>query len=213
MSGLVRKDFYVVKSMGRSYLFMFGVFAFLSMMGVYDGVAFLSFLAVMMLILLPINTFAYDEQSGWEKLAAATPAGRRGVVGAKYLFTVLLLAVGLALCAGIQASMYAFGIHGDGTLGEGLESAMITVCAGGILNAILLPLIFRFGTQKSRIFFMIAMGVGTAGVVILMGVTAATETGIAWLTGAAALLMPVAAAAALMVSYAVSLQIYGKKEL
>ena len=37
MSGLVRKDFYVVKSMGRSYLFMFGVFAFLSMMGVYDG--------------------------------------------------------------------------------------------------------------------------------------------------------------------------------
>ena len=60
---------------------------------------------------------------------------------------------------------------------------------------------------------MIAMGVGTAGVVILMGVTAATETGIEWLTGAAALLMPVAAAAALMVSYAVSLQIYGKKEL
>ena len=81
------------------------------------------------------------------------------------------------------------------------------------LNAILLPLIFRFGTQKSRIFFMIAMGVGTAGVVILMGVISATETGIAWLTGAAALLMPVAAAAALMVSYAVSLQIYGKKEL
>ena len=203
MSGLVRKDFYVVKSMGRSYLFMFGVFAFLSMMGVYDGVSFLSFLAVMMLILLPINTFAYDEQSGWEKLAAATPAGRRGVVGAKYLFTVLLLAVGLALCAGIQASMYAFGIHGDGTLGECLEASMITVCAGGILNAILL----------SRIFFMIAMGVGTAGVVILMGVISATETGIAWLTGAAALLMPVAAAAALMVSYAVSLQIYGKKEL
>ena len=203
MSGLVRKDFYVVKSMGRSYLFMFGGFAFLSMMRVYDGVSFLSF----------INTFAYDEQSGWEKLAAATPAGRRGVVGAKYLFTVLLLAVGLALCAGIQASMYAFGIHGDGTLGEGLESAMITVCAGGILNAILLPLIFRFGTQKSRIFFMIAMGVGTAGVVILMGVISATETGIAWLTGAAALLMPVAAAAALTVSYAVSLQIYGKKEL
>ena len=184
MSGLVRKDFYVVKSM-----------------------------AVMMLIMLPINTFAYDEQSGWEKLAAATPAGRRGVVGAKYLFTVLLLAVGLALCAGIQASMYAFGIHGDGTLGECLEASMITVCAGGILNAILLPLIFRFGTQKSRIFFMIAMGVGTAGVVILMGVISATETGIAWLTGAAALLMPVAAAAALMVSYAVSLQIYGKKEL
>ena len=182
MSGLVRKDFYVVKSMGRSYLFMFGVFAFLSMMGVYDGVSFLSFLAVMMLILLPINTFAYDEQSGWEKLAAATPAGRRGVVGAKYLFTVL-------------------------------ESAMITVCAGGILNAILLPLIFRFGTQKSRIFFMIAMGVGTAGVVILMGVISATEAGIEGLTGAAALLMPVAAAAALMVSYAVSLQIYGKKEL
>ena len=205
MSGLVRKDFYVVKSMGRSYLFMFGVFAFLSMMGVYDGVSFLSFLAVMMLIMLPINTFAYDEQSGWEKLAAATPAGRRGVVGAKYLFTVLLLAVGLALCAGIQASMYAFGIHGDGTLGECLEASMIT--------AILLPLIFRFGTQKSRIFFMIAMGVGTAGVVILMGVISATETGIAWLTGAAALLMPVAAAAALMVSYAVSLQIYGKKEL
>lgn len=90
---------------------------------------------------------------------------------------------------------------------------MITVCAGGILNAILLPLIFRFGTQKSRIFFMIAMGVGTAGVVILMGVISATETGIEGLTGAAALLMPVAAAAALMVSYAVSLQIYGKKEL
>ena len=54
MSGLVRKDFYVVKSMGRSYLFMFGVFAFLSIMRVYDGVSVLSFLAVMMLIMLPM---------------------------------------------------------------------------------------------------------------------------------------------------------------
>ena len=113
-----------MKSMGRSYLLMFLVFGVLSMMGVYDGVSFISFMMVMMLIMMPINTFAYDEQAKWDRYAVATPAGRRGVVKAKYLFTLLLLAVALVLILALQAGSFALEVHGGETLGE-------MVAAGG----------------------------------------------------------------------------------
>ena len=213
MMGLVLKDLYVMKSMGRSYLLMFGIFAFMSLLGLYDGVSFVSFLMVMMLIMMPINTFAYDEQAKWDRFAAATPAGRKGVVAGKYLFSALLLVAGLILCAGLQVGMYALDLHGDDSLADMLLAAVLSISLGGILNAVLLPLLFKFGTQKSRIFLIISVGVGTGGIVALLGVVSGSAADVERLMGMLGGLIPILAVGLMVISYFISQGIYGKKEL
>ncbi len=213
MMGLVLKDLYVMKSMGRSYLLMFGVFAVMTLMGMYDGISFVSFLMVMMLIMMPINTFAYDEQAKWDRFAAATPAGRKGVVAGKYLFSALLLVVGLVLCAGLQAVLYALGLHGDESLMDMLMAVVISVSVGTILNAVLLPLLFKFGTQKSRVFLMVCVGLVTASAVILLGMASDSVPNIGSLLGLLGGLIPILAVGLLVISYFISQGIYGKKEL
>ena len=213
MKGLIWKDLYVMKSMGRSYLLMFGVFGVLSLMGVYDGLSFVSFLVVMMLIMMPINTFAYDEQAKWDLFAVATPAGKKGVVAGKYLFTAMLLVLALVLCCALQAGMYFFDVHGADTLTEMLATAVVTVSGGAVLNAILLPLLFKFGTQKSRVFLMITVGLSVAGVVILLGVVSGSGIDLGWLSGALMGLTPIVAVGLMVISYFISQGVYGKKEL
>lgn len=213
MMGLVWKDLYVMKSMGRSYIFMFGIFAFMSLLGIYDGVSFVSFLMVMMLIMMPINTFAYDEQAKWDRYAAATPAGRKGVVAGKYLFTALLLAAGLLLCMGLQVGMYAMDLHGDDGLLDMMMASMVAVSVGAILNAVLLPLLFKFGTQKGRIFLMVSVGIGTGGIVVLLGVLSGSVLDVDRLMGTIVGLLPILAVGLMVISYFISQGIYGKKEL
>lgn len=213
MMGLVWKDLYVMKSMGRSYIFMFGIFAFMSLLGIYDGISFVSFLMVMMLIMMPINTFAYDEQAKWDRYAAATPAGRKGVVAGKYLFTALLLAAGLLLCVGLQVGMYAMDLHGDDGLLDMMMASMVAVSVGAILNAVLLPLLFKFGTQKGRIFLMVSVAIGTGGIVALLGVLSGSVLDVDRLMGTIVGLLPILAVGLMVISYFVSLGIYGKKEL
>lgn len=213
MMGLVWKDLYVMKSMGRSYIFMFGIFAFLSLLGIYEGISFVSFLIVMMLIMMPINTFAYDEQAKWDRYAAATPAGRKGVVAGKYLFTALLLAAGLLLCVGLQVGMYAMDLHGDDGLLDMMMASMVAVSVGAILNAVLLPLLFKFGTQKGRIFLMVSVAIGTGGIVALLGVLSGSVLDVDRLMGTIVGLLPILAVGLMVISYFVSLGIYGKKEL
>lgn len=213
MMGLVWKDLYVMKSMGRSYIFMLGIFAFMSLMGIYDGISFVSFLMVMMLIMMPINTFAYDEQAKWDRYAAATPVGRKGVVAGKYLFTALLLVVGLLLCAGLQVGMYAMDLHGDDGLLNMMMASMVAVSVGAILNAVLLPLLFKFGTQKGRMFLIISVAIGTGGIVALLGVLSGSVLDVDRLMGTIVGLLPILALGLMVISYFISQGIYGKKEL
>ena len=110
MKGLLQKDFYLMRTLARSYAFILGVFFLLSLTGVYDGTFLCTFL-VLMCVMIPANTFSYDEQAKWDKYAASLPAGRPGVVRAKYLFTLLVSLAALALAALLQALLFFLGRH------------------------------------------------------------------------------------------------------
>ena len=59
MKGLLQKDFYLMRTLARSYAFILGVFFLLSLTGVYDGTFLCTFL-VLMCVMIPANTFSYD---------------------------------------------------------------------------------------------------------------------------------------------------------
>ena len=48
-------------------------------------------------MVLPISSFSYDEAAKWDRYAAVLPVGRTAVVKARYLFLLLVLLAAAAI--------------------------------------------------------------------------------------------------------------------
>lgn len=211
MTGLVKKDLYLSLSMLKSYVLVAAVFAALTLTGIYDTSFFVTYLSVMC-IMIPVNLFAYDEQARWDKYAAALPSGRAGLVGARYLFTVLVCLGSLVFALLLQLIVAIFtGARGQART-DLLLSGLLPAVYGCFMNAVLLPLLFKFGSQKGRIYLLLALGVGVG--VIFGGLTGLKEMGISLSELTLPLfVLPVAGLLTLIPSYFLSRRIFFHKDL
>ncbi len=96
-----------------------------------------SFTSVMLLV-LPTSCFGVDEVCGWDKYAATLPAGRKAVVGARYVLVLLLLGGIMALTA--LASLLP---QASRTM-NGPFASLISTLAFIMVE---LPLIYQFGRK------------------------------------------------------------------
>lgn len=207
MKGLLRKDLYLLAGVGKSYAVILLLYLALTISGVVD----ISFLLTMLQILLcmyPSTSFACDDQVKWDLFAVSLPNGRTQVVRAKYGLTLVLATA--ALAANVVLSLLA------AALDLAPLNQSLLVCMGGVLtalllNALLLPLIFRFGAQKGRLMLM---GIASGTIAILGAALSLAKPSADLIAGAPIpfLLSLVLGALALSVSYRISLRIYGKKE-
>ncbi len=211
MMGLVKKDFYLAAGLARSYLIVAAIFLVLSLAGIYEF-SFLSSFMSLLCIMLPVNVFSYDEQAKWDKYAAALPGGRRAVVQARYVFTLIVSAGAVVLGGAVGAAACLL----DPTTGETLWEMVLSTAAGGsvgiLLNAVMLPLMFKFGVQKGRLYLALVLailfGAFLGGVAALA--SAVQEPSVLILPLAA---IPAAGLLALVPSYFLSLRIFRKKDL
>ena len=211
MMGLVKKDFYLAAGLARSYLIVAAIFLVLSLAGIYEF-SFLSSFMSLLCIMLPVNVFSYDEQAKWDKYAAALPGGRRAVVQARYVFTLIVSAGAVVLGGAVGAAASLL----DPTTGEMLWEMVLSTAAGGsvgiLLNAVMLPLMFKFGVQKGRLYLALVLailfGAFLGGVAALA--SAVQEPSVLILPLAA---IPAAGLLALVPSYFLSLRIFRKKDL
>ncbi len=211
MTGLIKKDFYLSVSMFKSYVLVAAVFALLTLAGIYDISFFVTYMSVMC-IMIPVNLFAYDEQARWDKYAAALPSGRAGVVKARYLFTILVCLGSLLFALLLQLIVaLVSGAQGQERV-DLLLSGLFPAAYGCFMNAILLPLLFKFGSQKGRIYLILALGVGVG--VIFGGLTGLKEMGISLSELTLPLfVLPVVGLLALIPSYLLSRRIFFHKDL
>lgn len=211
MTGLVKKDLYLSLSMLKSYVLVAVVFALLTLTGIYDISFFVTYLSVMC-IMIPVNLFAYDEQARWDKYAAALPSGRAGVVKARYLFTILICLGSLLFALLLQLIVALFtGARGQART-DLLLSGLLPTAYGCFMNAVLLPLLFKFGSQKGRIYLLLALGVGVG--VIFGGLTGLKEMGISLSELTLPLFaLPVVGLLTLIPSYFISRRIFFHKDL
>ena len=146
MTGLIWKDFMVSKRTVKAYLGIMIFYAAMTVMGMFS-VTFVTAFVSVILIMLPISAFAYDEQAKWDRYAMSLPIGRSRVVGARYLFTLLIVLVSLAfaLLAGATVA-----VTGKGDLMEVLVSALTTLAAGLLIADVLLPLCYKVGPERAR---------------------------------------------------------------
>ena len=216
MTGLIWKDFMVSKRTVKAYLGIMIFYAALTVMGMFS-VSFVTAFVSVMLIMLPISAFAYDEQAKWDRYAMSLPIGRSRVVGARYLFTLLIVLVSLAfaLLAGV-----AVAVTGKGDLMEVLVSALTTLAAGLLIADVLLPLCYKVGPERARPYLYALVFIPALGLFLAyrMGIHIDTS----WLdrlarSSPAAVLglfsLPLLAALALtFVSYLISCRVAAGKE-
>ena len=218
MTGLILKDFLILRKTLRSYLMILIVYAGIAFSGAWSA-DIVGVLMVVMVMMLPMNVFAYDKQCQWDTYGLALPVGRTKTVAARYLCVLLLCVFSVALTALLGAALYA-----AGRIDEPAEF-MVTCSVMGLMsilvNAIMLPFLYKFGPERARMMFFGIMG----GIVLLIAAVLFPLGGLEWLkslelaepTLGQAAIVPAAAALAglalLAVSFLLSRHFYGTKDV
>ena len=114
MTGLMMKDALVMRKTLRLYALFLLFYSGLAVLGVFPMSMALAMVEVIVMV-LPISSFSYDEAAKWDRYAAVLPVGRTAVVKARYLFLllVLLAAAAIGLVGSILASLLAREDLGD----------------------------------------------------------------------------------------------------
>ena len=215
MIGLITKDFLVMRKALKSYVLLMGIYIILDYLDFFDYSFIITFIQ-MVLAVMPISAFAYDEQAKWDRYAMSLPLGRRGVVGARYLFVLALTL--LTVAAGLAGTALLYLAHQSDPL-EMFVTLMVSTTIGLLIPTILLPLSYKLGAERARPYLYAIVFIPVIAVVLLAkagvldmsmlkGMDLLAPTALA---GGSALL-PVAGLALLGVSYLISCRIAAGKE-
>lgn len=218
MTGFLYKDLLLMRRQITYIVTLILIYTALSAVGVMPA-SILGGVVVIMGIVFPMNAFSGDDQAHWDKFAAAVPEGRRRAVAGRYLFVLLLILGTSALVAALLLLLRLTGL-----LEESLAELLLPVpaCAAAvlILDGVLLPLIYKFGMEKSRILSVIMFLVvffGCMGIGALAGRGSGSgplglPDNIDALVIPLLLILAAAAVVIFVVSYRISLGIYCRKE-
>lgn len=144
MKGLVIKDLLVLKVAMKTVILIVIVFGF---MGAMSGSAYMSTFASVYAAILPMTCMAYDERSKFNRYAMAMPVKPSYIALSKYITGILL-----AAAATVVALVTAV-IGGSDIASTAVTCMLIPM----FYHTFMLPLMFKFGTEKSRLIVMIGV--------------------------------------------------------
>ena len=145
MLGLVKKDLLMIKGNIRQVILFLVVFLILA----FQENNIIVIVPVFVSMMVFITTFSYDEYNKWDAYAISLPVSRKNIVKAKYVASIILWAIALLVTVVITGIMGLF----EQNINYFEMFGMILGCVFSIvlLEAIMFPLIFKFGVEKGRI--------------------------------------------------------------
>ncbi len=209
MLGLIKKDFLLIKANLKSMVTIFIVYLILAFQGTFD----VTFIVPLIGIMLFISTFSYDDFNNWNSYAVTLPNGRKNVVRAKYIASIILTVV-----LGIGALAIGIGISYTKTnninLDEIISSLMGTMLSNFIIISLLYPIVFKFGATNGRIIlFAVVFGIAGIGALIAQFVdTTPIINMINRLDSYSLIAIPIISVILIGISYLISNKIYQNKE-
>ena len=212
MCGLIWKDFLVLRKNLRLYvLFLLGYLG-MALLGIFDLTFVTTFCSVILMI-LPISAFSYDEFARWDRYARTLPLSTRQLVGGRYLF-VLLLMLAVAAIGAVSAVLLSF--TGSVDLWESLGTQLVSLGAALFIVDVMFPLNYRLGPERARPFLF---AVTFLPFILLFLLAKADILDLSFLdrlqhsqAAAGFALVPLAALAGLAVSFLVSCRVAERKE-
>lgn len=155
MTGLMLKDLLILRKNLRTYLLFIALYMGLAVTGVWSS-EFVGGFMMVLTAMLPMNVFSYDKQAKWDTYGLALPVGRTKTVAARYLCVLLLCLVTVLLMTVFGTVMTALGRI------EEPSSYLLTCVVCGLfavlMNAVLLPILYKFGPEQARIMLYVLMG-------------------------------------------------------
>lgn len=160
MKGLLLKDIYVVTKQLTIFLIAIPI------LGLTGGSTMSTF-AILLGSVLPMTAIAYDERSKWNELAVMMPYSKKDLIINKYLLGYLcmlgastLVVIGQLIASFINKKPFS----------DSFNMLMLAICGGLLFIAINTPILFKFGSEKGRFVFIIAMALIGAGGPILANI-------------------------------------------
>ncbi len=198
MLGLLIKDFFNTRKQIVWYVAMIILFCVLSV--VMQNVAFCATLGILVTVSMPLTAIAYEEKDGWQKFIIASGMNIKVIVVEKYLLGFLF-----ALLSSVGYSV-VFAITGA----EGGAAELVSpICMQIIALAVVLPIIFKFGVEKGRVYMIALILILVVALIALMPFIGDALAG----NQAVYISCIVCATVAIFVaSFIISVRIYSKKE-
>lgn len=217
MIGLMLKDIMVLRKTIKTYALFLVFYLLLAVVGLFP-ISTITAVTQLIIMMLPLSAFAFDEQAKWDRYALTFPTGPRVLVGARYLFA-LVMAAAASLYSLVACVILSIG-KGQDTMGENLFSLMFSLGLGLFIADILLPLCYKLGVERARPYMYLVI---FAPMVLFFG---AYKLGLFESIDFAALdrlpestllafstLLPLIPLAGLGVSYLISCRIVAQKEV
>lgn len=210
MKGLIIKDLLSLKAyagvLAAIVVFYFAV-GFAS-----DNVSFAIGIIQIYTTILVLNTFSYDSYVKWDKYGLSLPVTRKNMVASKYVLSIILLIIGV-----LFSSLFVtvtFLLKRNNVASEYLLESFFTiggtVFAAVAFIAILLPIVYRYGVEKSRICMMLIFAI-PMGILLVLKKIGISSPPIEVIKGIL-YACPILIILGFIASYFISLHIYLKKE-
>ncbi len=146
MLGLLFKDYLIVKKELLKLIILVGIFAFI-------GQNF-TMIALIIALYVPMIAIAYDEKAKWNKLAGMLPYKQSDKTFVKYYLGFISLLIVSAITIPLQ---YVMSLQSD-TVIFNFDLFVLMISAVIVFQALNLPILFKFGVEKGRFFFIALFG-------------------------------------------------------
>lgn len=157
MKGLLIKDLKLMKTQSKFILIVAMIVAAMAVYGTQDP-SFLIMYATLVGCIMSISSISYDEMDNGSVFLFTLPVSRQGYVTEKYVFGFImcvcawLVGIGAAAAGGLIKSTYTF----MDTFIMALPYLPVML----FILAFMLPFRLQFGNDKGRVVYMIIMGGG-----------------------------------------------------
>lgn len=162
LKGLLLKDLFILKKsllFGLAFLVFYGVIGMSS-----NDISFISTYFVIFFTLISVSSYALDEQARWMPYALTT-TNRTKLVQSKYLLAFIMVIFGFICSYALTLLQQA---TQSGTLVLTISpTAWARIYVSLLFNFIILPILFKLGSENSRIIMFAIVALPTILIAIL----------------------------------------------
>lgn len=211
MRGLILKDLYVLKSMGKQYAMVMG---FMLLWAVaMKTPSFVYFFSIMMGAMILLSSLTLDEAVSFNRFALTMPVNVNTLIKEKYVLFLITMGMGVGASFILMFIIQLLPVSMEEFDYLDMLPVMTIFIVG---TAIALPFVFQKGAEKGRYAYiasMLGMGVVFYGIIKLCtAFSISLEEIAAMKEGVFAVLLSGGSVISLLVSYQVSVKIVRKKE-
>ncbi|WP_131043939.1 ABC-2 transporter permease [Clostridioides difficile] len=212
MKGLILKDLLNLKGNIKFILLFIIMFGFMSSLGDGNVNNFIGVIIVLCTTMI-VSTFSYDDLNKWDSYVLTMPINRNDIVLSKYLTMLIFSFIGVlvSLIVSVTIGYFKNTLILNETLLINALILSISVCFGSLI----LPLIYKFGTERARLLMILCFLVPTLALLVFKSIleNISSPISIEIILNTLVYSLPFIAILLFVISYFISSKIYSKKEV